>query len=79
MMHGVVPHALTRLEVEVVQLTALAFAGLPVLWERRLETLSRDPRKGTVRWELHAEPLAVLFYFALARFVLGIEMVLEDD
>jgi len=71
------PHGGPCRKVEVVDLTVLCFAWLPVLRQRRLEPLTRDPEQLTVVVGIHAKKFGHLKNLILGRFVVLWDLLVE--
>ena len=71
-----VPSGLARREVEVVNFFRVrGLAGLPVLGEGGLETLTGYPEEVDVGGEIHPQPLGIFQNFILRRNVIGIYLL----
>ena len=73
----VVPLALSRGEVEVVDLASRRFARLPVGRQRRLEPLFRDPEELLVGLQVHAQPRRVFNDLSLRGLVVRVDLLLQ--
>ena len=50
-----------------------------MLGQGRLQPFARDPLQIFVLHQVHAEPLRIFINLVLARYVVGIDLLLEDD
>ena len=65
-----VPNAVTGGEIEIINLSFVGFARLPMLGKGRFQTFAGDPKEILFLFDIHPEPAGIFKNFFFSWFVI---------